>query len=100
MKLLVLTVIGSILKNNIYILCITFKTFRSSNKRYSRIYKLQNYCFKIDKKQVLENYYVQDFDLHHSIYRSSNFGSYSNQFSEHDTTIVMAEIPFSLNDKH
>ena len=53
---------------------------------------------EIDKKQVLENYYVQDFDPHHSTYRSSNFGTYSNQFSEHDTTIVMAEIPFSFNE--
>ena len=53
---------------------------------------------EVEKKYVSGIYYVQDFDLKNTVYRSSNMGLYSNQVSENNTTFVVAEIPYSKQD--
>ena len=55
---------------------------------------------EVNRDHVLDNYYVQDFDSLNTIYRSSNMGFYSNQFSSDGTTYVMAEIPYHQNFKN
>ena len=54
---------------------------------------------EIKEQHALENYYVQDFDKNNSVYRSSNMGRYSNQYSDDGTTFVVAEIPYSSEEK-
>tara|TARA_X000000368_G_scaffold199442_1_gene157528 strand:- start:16844 stop:18145 length:1302 start_codon:yes stop_codon:yes gene_type:complete len=49
---------------------------------------------EIEKKNVLDTYYVQDFDTKNHTYRSSNMGYYSNQISNDGKTFVMSEIPY------
>ena len=49
---------------------------------------------EINKKDILDTYYVQDFDTKNYTYRSSNMGYYSNQVSDAGSTFVMSEIPY------
>ena len=89
---------GSTFRTNIIISTLPYgllaKLLGYKNESSPQFINYIMFLLEINKKDILDTYYVQDFDTKNYTYRSSNMGYYSNQVSDAGSTFVMSEIPY------